>query len=232
MVLFSTQILPFRTASANHCCTLMAASLKRMIMIMIKTAMTLLNIVMSNRQRFSHYLTQIWSTNVLLLRFFRKKIKMKIISKNMIVTTIPSGGANVNLFFALFPRADKMLIGSIIASGFRDKKHSRNDAEDILRIAHLKIAYLGWAILIFTYHFNFQLDKYREIRRHCQHEATSFTTFIMRGFKIFVRIIGLSHISAKLPPSFYLPILLHHQTILLLLLNSIVIQNNCLCQLS
>ena len=77
---------------------------------------------------------------------------MKIISKNMIVTTIPSGGANVNLFFALFPRADKMLIGSIIASGFRDKKHSRNDAEDILRIAHLKIAYLGWAILIFTYH--------------------------------------------------------------------------------
>ena len=102
MVLFSTQILPFRTASANHCCTLMAASLKIMIMIMIKTAMTLLNIVMSNRQRFSHYLTQIWSTNVLLLRFFRKKIKMKIISKNMIVTTIPSGGANVNLFFALF----------------------------------------------------------------------------------------------------------------------------------
>ena len=197
MVLFSTQILPFRTASANHCCTLMAASLKRMIMIMIKTAMTLLNIVMSNRQRFSHYLTQIWSTNVLLLRFFRKKIKMKIISKNMIVTTIPSGGANVNLFFALFPRADKMLIGSIIASGFRDKKHSRNDAEDILRIAHLKIAYLGWAILIFTYHLNFQLDKYRKIRRHCQHEATSFTTFIMRGFKIFVRIIGLSHISAK-----------------------------------
>ena len=131
MVLFSTQILPFRTASANHCCTLMAASLKRMIMIVIKTAMTLLNIVMSNRQRFSH---------------FRKKIKMKTISKNMIVTTIPSGGANVNLFFALFPRADKMLIGSIIASGFRDKKHSRNDAEDILRIAHLKIAYLGWAI--------------------------------------------------------------------------------------
>ena len=57
---------------------------------------------------------------------------MKIISKNMIVTTIPSGGANVNLFFALFPRADKMLIGSIIASGFRDKKHSRNDAEYIL----------------------------------------------------------------------------------------------------
>ena len=76
---------------------------------------------------------------------------MEIISKNMIVTTIPSGGANVNLFFALFPRADKMLIGSIIASGFRDKKHSRNDAEDILRIAHLKIAYLGWAILIFTF---------------------------------------------------------------------------------
>ena len=106
--------------------------------------MTLLNIVMSNRQRFSH---------------FRKKIKMKTISKNMIVTTIPSGGANVNLFFALFPRADKMLIGSIIASGFRDKKHSRNDAEDIFRIAHLKIAYLGWAILIFTYHLNFQLDK-------------------------------------------------------------------------
>ena len=136
MVHFSTQILPFRTASANHCCTLMAASLKRMIMIVIKTAMTLLNIVMSNRQRFSH---------------FRKKIKMKTISKNMIVTTIPSGGANVNLFFALFPRADKMLIGSIIASGFRDKKHSRNDAEDILRIAHLKIAlqwtFLGWAIL-------------------------------------------------------------------------------------
>ena len=31
MVLFSTEILPFRTASANHCCTLMAASLKRMI---------------------------------------------------------------------------------------------------------------------------------------------------------------------------------------------------------
>lgn len=154
MVLFSTQILPFRIASANHCCTLMAASLKRMIMIMIKTAMTLLNIVMSNRQRFSHYLTQIWSTNVLLLRFFRKKIKMKIISKNMIVTTIPSGGANVNLFFALFPRADKMLIGSIIASGFRDKKHSRNDAEDILRIAHLKIAlqwaFLGFSTLIFT----------------------------------------------------------------------------------
>ena len=130
---------------------------------------------------------------------------MKIISKNMIVTTIPSGGANVNLFFALFPRADKMLIGSIIASGFRDKKHSRNDAEDILRIA-----YLGWAILIFTYHLNFQLDKYRKIRRQSQHEATSFTTFIMRGFKIFVRIIGLSHISAKLPPSFSLPILLLH----------------------
>ena len=195
----------------------MAASLKRMIMIVIKTAMTLLNIVMSNRQRFSH---------------FRKKIKMKTISKNMIVTTIPSGGANVNLFFALFPRADKMLIGSIIASGFRDKKHSRNDAEDILRIAHLKIAYLGWTILIFTYHLNFQLDKYREIRRNCQHKAKSFTTFIMRGFKIFARIIGLSHISAKLPPSFYLPILSHHQTILLLLLNSIVIQNNCLCQLS